>query len=138
VFQNPVLRMTGAGVELLFEPWELGIRKAKEFLFTGEKLGADEALRLGLVNRVVPRAQLAAAVRALAEKVALVPPVTAQVMKASINHVAEVQGQEQSWRYHFMVHQWMSNTTTALTATEARKQKGSLKEIVADRDKDAG
>ena len=32
VFSNPVLRMTGAGVELLVEPWELGIRKAKEFL----------------------------------------------------------------------------------------------------------
>ena len=31
-FSNPVLRMTGAGVELLVEPWELGIRKAKEFL----------------------------------------------------------------------------------------------------------
>ena len=34
-FSNPVLRMTGAGVELLVEPWELGIRKAKEFLWTG-------------------------------------------------------------------------------------------------------
>ena len=32
VFSNPVLRLTGAGVELLVEPWELGIRKAKEFL----------------------------------------------------------------------------------------------------------
>ena len=31
-FSNPVLRMTGAAVELLVEPWELGIRKAKEFL----------------------------------------------------------------------------------------------------------
>ena len=32
MFSNPVLRMTGAGVELLVEPWELGPRKAKEFL----------------------------------------------------------------------------------------------------------
>ncbi len=62
-FQNPVLRMTGAGVELLVEPWELGIRKAKEFLWTGEKLDAQEAWRLGLVNRVVPRAELARAGR---------------------------------------------------------------------------
>ena len=59
IFQNPVLRMTGAGVELLVEPWELGIRKAKEFLWTGEKLDAQEAWRLGLVNRVVPRAHRA-------------------------------------------------------------------------------
>src|SRR5712692_6030470 len=39
-FSNPVLRMTGAGVELLVEPWELGIRKAKEFLWTGETIDA--------------------------------------------------------------------------------------------------
>ncbi len=54
-FQNPVLRMTGAGVELLVEPVELGFRKAKEFLFTGDAIDATEAWRLGLVNRVVPR-----------------------------------------------------------------------------------
>src|SRR4029077_12571750 len=45
VFSNPVLRMTGAGVELLVEPWELGPRKAKEFLLTGDKIDAAEAWR---------------------------------------------------------------------------------------------
>src|SRR6058998_3076743 len=92
VFQNPVLRMTGAGVELLVEPWELGIRKAKEFLLTGDRIDAAEAWRLGLVNKVVPRRELMAATRELAGKVALVPPVTAQVVKASINNVGELQG----------------------------------------------
>ena len=58
VFSNPVLRMSGAAVELLVEPWEIGIRKAKEFLLAAEELDAEEALRLGLVNRVVPRAEL--------------------------------------------------------------------------------
>ena len=58
IFQNPVLRMTGAGVELLVEPWELGIRKAKEFLLTGDRIDAQEAWRLGLVNQVVPRDEL--------------------------------------------------------------------------------
>jgi enoyl-CoA hydratase len=129
IFQNPVLRMTGAGVELLVEPWELGIRKAKEFLLTGDKLDAQEAWRLGLVNRVVPAAELLERTRQLANQVALVPPATAQVMKDSINHVADLMGQEQSWKYHFMAHHWMHNTATALTALEARKQKGSTKEI---------
>ena len=40
VFSNPVLRMSGAGVELLVEPWEIGIRKAKEFLLAAEELDA--------------------------------------------------------------------------------------------------
>jgi enoyl-CoA hydratase len=129
VFQNPVLRMTGAAVELLVEPWELGIRKAKEFLLTGDKLDAQEAWRLGLVNRVVPSGELMERTRELAERVALVPPATAQVVKDSINHAADLMGQEQSWKYHFMAHHWMHNTSTALTALEARKQKGSMKEV---------
>ncbi len=39
-FSNPVLRMTGVGVELLVEPWELGPRKAKEFLFCAGTIDA--------------------------------------------------------------------------------------------------
>lgn len=131
-FQNPVLRMTGAGVELLVEPWELGIRKAKEFLWTGETLDAAEAWRLGLVNRVVPAGELMERARELAARVALVPPTTAQVVKDSINHVSELMGMEQSWKYHFMAHHWMHNTSTALNALEARKAKGSMQEVFAE------
>ena len=106
-FSNPVLRMTGAGVELLVEPWELGIRKAKEFLLAAEELDAAEAWRLG------PREQGRAPSRARRRapwssprRVALVPPVTAQVVKGSLNHVGELMGKGASWRYHFMAHQW--------------------------------
>src|SRR5580698_2885396 len=94
LFSNPVLRMTGAGVELLVEPWELGIRKAKEFLLAAEELDAGEAWRLGLVNKVVPRAELAARTMELAQRVALVPPVTAQVVKSSLNYVGELMGKQ--------------------------------------------
>jgi enoyl-CoA hydratase len=123
-FSNPVLRMTGAGVELLVEPWELGPRKAKEFLLCAETIDARDAERLGLVNKVVPRAELAKAARDMADKVALVPPVTAQAVKDSINRMLDFQGQRESWRYHFMVHQFVSNTATALGAMEARKRGG--------------
>jgi enoyl-CoA hydratase len=132
VFSNPVLRMTGAGVELLVEPWELGIRKAKEFLWTGEKIDAQEAWRLGLVNRVVPAAELANRTRELAERVALVPPVTAQVTKDSINYTATLMGKEDSWKYHFMAHHWVHNTKTALDALAARKEKSSMQEVFAE------
>jgi len=135
VFQNPVLRMTGAGVELLVEPWELGPRKAKEFLLTGDKIDAHEAWRLGLVNRVVPRDELETATRELARKIALVPPATAQVVKDSINHAMDLQGKADSWKYHFMAHHWMHNTSTALNALEERKSRSSMKEVFADRDR---
>ncbi len=123
-FSNPVARMTGVGVELLVEPWDLGPRKAKEFLLCAETIDAREAARLGLVNRVVPRAELAGATRAMADQVALVPPVTAQAIKESINHMLDLSGQRDSWRYHFVLHQLVSNTATALAASEARKEGG--------------
>jgi enoyl-CoA hydratase len=129
VFQNPVLRMTGAGVELLVEPWELGLRKAKEFLWTGMELDAQEAWRLGLANRVVPAAELLAHTKELANTIAKIPPQTAQITKDSLNHTVDEMGQRESWKYHFMVHQWMSGTDTALTALDSRKQKSSMKDV---------
>lgn len=134
-FSNPVLRMSGAGVELLVEPWELGARKAKEFLLCAETLDAGDAERLGLVNKVVPRADLAAAAREMADKVALVPPVTAQAVKDSINRTTDFQGKREAWRYHFMVHQFVSNTPTALAAMETRKEKGSMQDVLDEQER---
>jgi len=123
-FSNPVLRMTGAGVELLVEPWELGPRKAKEFLLCATTIDAAEAERLGLVNRVVARGELRDATRAVADDIARVPPITAQMVKDSINRMLDRQGQLDSWRYHFMVHQFVSNTATALDAAQRRAEGG--------------
>lgn len=123
-FSNPVLRMSGVGVELLVEPWELGARKAKEFLFCSLTLDASAAERAGLVNRVVPRAGLLEAAQEMAAQAALVPAITARAVKDTINHTLDMQGQRQSWRYHFMVHQFVSNSAEALGRTEARRQGG--------------
>ena len=131
-FQNPVLRMTGAAVEILIEPWEMPPRKAKEFLLTAQTISAADAERLGMVNRVVPRDELAATTKEMAEAIALVPPATAQVVKRSINKTLELMGQKDSWDYHFMAHHWMHNTDTALGALERRMQKSSMKEVFAE------
>ena len=131
-FQNPVLRMTGAAVEILIEPWEMPPRKAKEFLLTAQTISAADAERLGMVNRVVPRDELAATVQEMAEAIALVPPATAAVVKRSINKTLELMGQKDAWDYHFMAHHWMHNTDTALGALERRMQKSSMKEVFAE------
>jgi enoyl-CoA hydratase len=123
-FSNPVLRMSGVGVELLVEPWELGPRKAKEFLFCSQTLTAADAEKYGLVNRVVARDDLPDTARAIADEVALVPPLTARAVKDSINNMVDRMGQRDSWKYHFMLHQFVSNTPTALAKAEARKQGG--------------
>jgi enoyl-CoA hydratase len=138
VFQNPVARMSGAGVELLVEPWELGIRKAKEFLLTGDEIDAHEAWRLGMVNKVVPRADLAGAAHEMAAKVALVPPVTAERIKDSINQTFELMGKRHSWNFHFMAHHFTHNTATALGKLDEREQMGSMREVFEARDRGDG
>jgi enoyl-CoA hydratase len=135
VFQNPVLRMTGAAVEALVEIRDMSARAAKEFLWTGDELDAAGAHRLGMVNRVVPRAALESETLALAEKIAKLPTITAQNVKRSINQAEDLGGFRSALEYHFMVHQFTHNTKTALDALEARKQKSSMKEVFSDRDK---
>lgn len=135
VFQNPVLRMTGAGVEVLTEFAELGPRKAKEFLWTGDEIEAGEAHRLGLVNRVVARDRLEEETLALAERIAKMPAVAVRNVKRSINHAMDLAGYRNALEYHFMVHQFQHNTKTSLDALEDRKRKGSMKEVFRERDK---
>lgn len=63
----------------------VGTVKTKEMLFTGALLDAESALRAGLVTRVVPDADLAAATRALAADIAANAPLSLRTMKAAIN-----------------------------------------------------
>ena len=137
VFSNPVLRMTGAGVELLVEPWELGIRKAKEFLLTGDIIDAQEAWRLGLVNRVVPRRRARGrATRELADRIALVPPATAQVVKDTLNHTGELMGKSRLVEVPLHGPPLDAQHRHGHPAPwRHRKEKGSMKEVFADRDR---
>ena len=83
----------GSGVVSMFLPWVVGVRKAKELLFTGEdRVPADEALRIGLVNRVVPRAELDEATLALAEEIANNEPFVVQTSKRAANRAWDVAG----------------------------------------------
>ncbi len=85
----------GSGVVSMFLPWVIGVRAAKELVFTGaDRVSAAEAFRVGLVNRVVPRDELDAATLALAEEIAKNEPFVVRSMKASINRSWEVAGMD--------------------------------------------
>ena len=134
-FQNPVCRMANGSIELLVEPWELGIRKAKELLWTGDAIDAQEAWRLGLVNRVVPTERLAEEAMRLARRIALAPPVAVALTKRSVNHTWDLMGQRASWEYHFMLHHFAYTTDeTRSFAEEMRVAPGGLKEFLKRRD----
>jgi 2-(1,2-epoxy-1,2-dihydrophenyl)acetyl-CoA isomerase len=64
----------------------VGTAKARELYFAPEVIGADEALRLGIANRVVPAASFNDEVHAFAKKIAAGPQVAYAYMKANLNH----------------------------------------------------
>jgi enoyl-CoA hydratase len=105
LFSDPVVMMGIGGVEYHGHTWELGPRKAKEILFTGRPLTADEAEKVGMVNRVVPRAELDAQTRELAEQIAQMPPFGLRQAKRAVNQTQDVQGFYAAIQSVFDVHQ---------------------------------
>jgi enoyl-CoA hydratase len=93
------------GVEFFNHPYEMGVRKAKEFLFTGGWLTATDALASGMVNHVVPRAQLSAKTLELARAIACTDRFVLKLIKESVNSAQDNMGRRQSMRTSFANHQ---------------------------------
>ncbi|NNN28851.1 enoyl-CoA hydratase [Streptomyces sp. S3(2020)] len=105
LFSDPVVTMGIGGVEYHGHTWELGARKAKEILFTGRPLTAEEAEKVGMVNRVVPRDQLDTETRELAEQIARMPAFGLRQAKRAVNQTLDVQGFYAAVQSVFDVHQ---------------------------------
>jgi len=85
-----------AGTQRL--PRLIGKGRAKELLFTGDMIDAAEAFRLGLANRVVPRAELAAAARELAAKIAGKGSIAIALCKDAVDNGLEMES-DKACRY---------------------------------------
>ena len=101
VFSDPVVGMGVNGVEYFAHPWEFGARKAKELLFTGDWVTAEEARRLGMVNHVVPAAELRSFTMSMAGRIAQRPSFALKLAKESVNQTLEAQGQWTALRAAF-------------------------------------
>jgi len=88
VFVRRGLALDGAGAYLL--PRLIGLSKAKELVFFGDDLPAEDAMRIGLVNKVVPGEQLAAAAREWATRLAQGPTFALGMSKRLLNRSLEV------------------------------------------------
>ncbi len=104
-FSDPVVYMGIGGVEYHGHTWELGPRKAKEILFTGRAVTAGEAEKAGMVNRVVPLAELETATMDLARHIAQMPPFALRQAKRAVNQTLDVQGFYAAIQAVFDIHQ---------------------------------
>lgn len=119
-FADPVIHMNATtGAEVMVAPYVLGFRKAKEMLFTGERISAQEGLMAGMVNRVVPREQLEETTLAMAHRITKAPPFAIRMTKKSLNRGLDMMGfrpfLQAHHHTHLLAHQ--SNETKRLYAT---------------------
>jgi enoyl-CoA hydratase/carnithine racemase len=92
VFGEPELKF-GAGIVTMLLPWMVGPKAAKDVLLTGDDtVGAERALALGIVSRVVPEGEHLAAARAIARNIAVIDPDLVRDTKKALNRGYEIQG----------------------------------------------
>ncbi|MBE3001209.1 enoyl-CoA hydratase [Nocardiopsis sp. HNM0947] len=117
-FSDPVLRMGIPGVEYFAHPWVMPPRVAKEFLFTGERMPAERAREVGMVNRVVPREELDEHTLELAERIGRMPRFGLALAKRAINQAEDLQGMRAGMDAAFGLHH-LAHAHNAETGTDA-------------------
>jgi enoyl-CoA hydratase len=91
VFGEPEIRFSDVGPAVVI-PHIIGLKKARELLYFGDTIDADTALRLGMVNRVVPAAELREVTLKYARRLTLIAPEALYATKLAINRGADAHG----------------------------------------------
>jgi enoyl-CoA hydratase len=103
-FSDPVVRMGIPGVEYFAHPWVMNPRAAKEFLFTGDRVTAERARELGMVNHVVERQRLRHATLEIAERIGAMPSFGLALAKKAVNQAEDLQGMRAGMDSVFGLH----------------------------------
>jgi len=90
-FGEPETRHSQAGPGFVM-PWLIGYKKARELLYFGDMIDAKAALDLGMINRMVPAAELPDATIKYARRLALIAPEALFATKLAINRGADAAG----------------------------------------------
>jgi enoyl-CoA hydratase len=98
-------RLGMCGVEYFAHPWELGPRKAKELLLTGDALTAEDAHQLGMVSKLFPEGELEDRTIDFARRIAEVPSMAALLIKESVNQSQDNMGFYNALNASFTIHE---------------------------------
>ncbi len=133
-FGHPAGRSLGILPTLSLWPYLIGIRKTKEYFFTGDSMSAKDALENGLINRVYGREKLEEETLAYARRVAMVPLDLLTLHKGATNRFVELMGiyaaEQSAAEYDVIAHQ----TVTVKSEVKKMGERG-LKDALRDRDK---
>ncbi len=135
LFGDPLLRM-GLLPHMPLWTWLVGIKKAKELLYTGRYMDAKEAEQFGLINKAVPRDELEEEVTRLATGISLMPADGLAPAKDAINSVMEARGLGAAWRFTNNMQLVMQQRTLErgeFNFFKVRDKKG-LKAAIEERD----
>ncbi|WP_338889067.1 enoyl-CoA hydratase [Rhodococcus sovatensis] len=103
-FADPVVRMGIPGVEFFAHPWVMNPRAAKEFLYTADRFPAERARELGMVNHVVPRADLEKFTFDMAERISAMPRFGLALTKKAVNQTEDIMGMRNGMDSVFGLH----------------------------------
>jgi enoyl-CoA hydratase len=90
-FGEPEIRFSSVGPAIVM-PTIIGYKKARELLYFGDAIDAETAAKLGMVNRVVPLAELKEKSLAWAKRLSLISPEALYATKLAINRGADAAG----------------------------------------------
>jgi enoyl-CoA hydratase len=104
MFADNTVAMGVVGAEFFNHPWELGVRKAKEMLFTTDFVSAQDAHRLGMVNHVVTLERLEEFTLALAARITKKSNFVLKLTKEAVNAAQDAQGRGAAMKTSFALH----------------------------------
>jgi len=135
LFGDPSIRM-GFLSDMPLWIWLVGMKKTREFLYSGRNITAAEAEQFGLINKAVPKDKLEEEVFKLAKGISLLPGDGLANCKDGINSVMEARGLGEAWRFTNEMHlvmQQHSREPGEFDFFGVREKKG-LKAAIEERD----
>lgn len=137
-FSDQSVRMACQALEYFPLTWDIGGRRTKEFLFTGDFIDAQTAYQWGLVNRVVPRDKLEEETLELARRIAMQNPFLLKLAKKMVNDQLDLMGQRQGLLQGFALHQLCHAHFAKVGPLVPREPGKSVKDFVKARDERFG
>lgn len=129
-FGHPAGRDLGIPPTVFFWPLTIGMRKSKEMLYTAKSMNAEEAEKLGLINKVVPADDLESETRALAEDIAKTPVDHLMILKQSVDNFYVNMNVEKSTRQASDLDAEFHQSPTFLAFFKLVKEKGMKAALV--------